>query len=266
MSGDDTLRPTVVGARLRILGTSLTVQRFDDAIDRFLRAAQDRSPFRAHFCTVHTVVAARTDEDLRAAFDSAEMLAMDGMPLVWVARRRGATTAERVCGPDVMLALADRGRNTGLRHYFLGGAKGVPEALAASMSKRFPGLIVAGASSPPFGPFDWVQNEAILAAVNATRPDVLWIGLGSPRQEVWAAENQRRLDVPIVLPVGAAFDFYSGRIRRAPRWMRSRGLEWLFRLAMDPRRLAWRYLRTNIQFVWLVAADTVKRRVRRTPG
>jgi N-acetylglucosaminyldiphosphoundecaprenol N-acetyl-beta-D-mannosaminyltransferase len=246
--------------RVEILGTWLDAHGFDDVIKRLVEAARDRDRLRAHFCTVHTVTDARSNAGLRAAFESAQMLAMDGMPLVWVARRRGARAAERVSGPDVMLALADRGRAAGLRHYFLGGAPGVPEAVATSLEGKLPGLSVAGTHSPPFAPISSEQDEAIVAAVNAARPDVLWIGLGSPRQEIWAADHQPRLDVPVILPVGAAFDFHSGRIRRAPKWMQGRGLEWLFRLAVDPRRLAWRYLRTNILFLWLLGRDALGRR------
>ena len=176
------------------------------------------------------------------------MVAMDGVPLVWVARRRGAVAAERVCGPDVMLTVCDRGRELGLRHYFLGGRPGVPEALRDRLTERFPGLLVVGAESPPFRALSAEEDAALVDRINDAAPHVLWIGLGSPKQEFWAADHEGALQAPLLLPVGAAFDFHSGNLRRAPRWMQRVGLEWLFRVAMEPRRLAGRYLTTNARF------------------
>ena len=248
--------------RVEILGIKLAVQQFDDAVESLIGHAQRRGSFRAHFCNVHAVVEAQSNIRLRTAFESADLLCMDGMPLVWLARRRGFAAAERVCGPDMMLALSDRGRSSGLRHYYLGGAADTPAALAAALTTRYPGLLVAGFSSPPFGQLTTEQNDAIVDQVNAAKPDILWIGLGLPKQEIWAADQQARLDVPLVLPVGAAFDFHAGRTPRAPRWMQRLGLEWLQRLSREPRRLGWRYLRTNVLFVFLVAKGLVRSRGR----
>jgi N-acetylglucosaminyldiphosphoundecaprenol N-acetyl-beta-D-mannosaminyltransferase len=252
--------------QISVLGVPLTAQAYDEAIERLTNAAASRVRLRAHFCTVHTLVEAHDDDRLRAVFESADMMAMDGMPLVWVARRSGARKAERVCGPDVLLSICDRGRETGLRHFFLGGRAGVPEQLAASLTTRYPGLDVVGTESPPFRPLSPDEDAALVAMINAANPHVLWIGLGSPKQEFWAAGHEDRLDVPLILPVGAAFDFHSGRLRRAPRWMQRSGLEWLFRLAAEPRRLLRRYVMTNGRFVFLVAREEVRRRVSRAIG
>ncbi len=250
----------VGGRRIEVLGTSLTSQTYSGAIARLLESAATGRRLRAHFCTVHGVVEAQSSEALRAAFASADMVAMDGVPLVWVARRRGVVAAERVCGPDVMLTLCDRGRETGLRHYFLGGAPGVPELLAARLGTRYPGLAVVGTCSPPFRPLSPEEDDALIAAINAARPQVLWIGLGSPKQELWAADHADALDVPLILPVGAAFDFHSGTVRRAPAWMQRAGLEWAFRLAMEPRRLFRRYVTTNARFALAVFREELSRR------
>ncbi len=250
---------TPVDERVRILGTPLTAQRFDSAIDRMIEAARTGQKLRAHFCTVHTIVEARSSVPLRTAFESAQMLCMDGMPLVWVAHWRGAPWAERVCGPDAMLALADRGRPAGLRHYFLGGGPGIPELLAGTLTARFPGLVVAGTHSPPFGTRASGLDVGLINKINEAAPHILWIGLGSPKQELWAVDHADALNAPVVLPVGAAFDFHSGRIRRAPVWMQRSGLEWLFRLAVDPRRLGWRYARTNLLFLWLLGREALGR-------
>lgn len=247
--------------RVRILDVRLTVQRFDAAIERLLAAASGpRSrPYRAHFCNVHTIVEAQSSRRLREAYESADMVAMDGAPLVAVSRFRGRV-GDRVTGPDVLLKLCDLGRQSGLRHYFFGGQPNVPAALASSLKIRFPGLIVAGHESPPFRPVTAEEDAAQVARINAAHPDILWVGLGAPKQEFWAADHQDRLSVGLILPVGAAFDFYSGRIRRAPRWMQRIGLEWLFRMLADPRRLVRRYAVTNTKFGWAILREELGRR------
>jgi len=250
-------------ATVEIVGIPVTAQRYADAIEALLSAVRDRRPFRAHFATVHSVVEATRDDALHTVFESADMVAADGMPLVWLSRRRGAPFAERVCGPDVMLSLCDRGREIGMRHYFVGGRPGTPETLGERLASQFPGLVVVGTTSPPFGPVDAAETSALLDAINRAAPDVVWIGLGSPKQEFWAAEHAGSLLAPLILPVGAAFDFHSGRLRRAPGWMQKAGLEWLFRLASEPRRLFKRYVTTNLRFLYLVAREFVAARRRR---
>jgi len=242
---------------VEIVGIPVTAQLYLDAIEAFLSAVKDRRPFRAHFATVHSVVEATRNEALHTVFESADMVAADGMPIVWLSRRRGAPWAERVCGPDVMLSLCDRGREIGMRHYFVGGRPGTPEALAERLATQFPGLVVVGTASPAFGPVDPAETVVLLDAINRAAPDVVWVGLGSPKQEFWAAEHAGSLLAPLILPVGAAFDFHSGRLRRAPRWMQKAGLEWLFRLGSEPRRLFKRYVTTNARFLYLVARELV---------
>jgi N-acetylglucosaminyldiphosphoundecaprenol N-acetyl-beta-D-mannosaminyltransferase len=243
-----------------ILGARVTMQRFDEAIARLLVAAQAGVPFRAHFATVHSVVESSKDRGLRDVFRLATMVCTDGLPLVWLARLRG-TPGERVCGPDTLLALADRGRELNLRHYFLGGAPGIPERLADNLKRRFPGLAVVGAESPPFRPISDQVDEQMIQRIRSSGAQVLWVGLGAPKQEFWAADHLDRLGSVVVLPIGAAFDFYSGRRRRAPRWMRRTGLEWMFRLLSEPRRLWRRYLVTNVTFVVLVGREEIRRRL-----
>jgi N-acetylglucosaminyldiphosphoundecaprenol N-acetyl-beta-D-mannosaminyltransferase len=247
---------------IRVLGVELRAQRYAQAIDDFIDVVRRDERRRAHFCTVHTLVESRQSPALLEALGSAWMVCMDGVPLVWVSKLRGVQ-AERVCGPDVMLTICDRGRELGLRHFFLGGASGTPERLAAAMTARFPGLAVAGTLAPPFRALTEDEDAAVVEAVNAAKPDVVWIGLGSPKQELWSADHEARLNCHLVLPVGAAFDFHSGRLRRAPRWMRGLGLEWLFRLAMEPRRLFRRYVVTNARFVFLITREEIGRRLGR---
>jgi len=177
------------------------------------------------------------DPELRRIYNASGMTTPDGMPLVWLSRLHGYHHVDRVYGPDLMLALCERSVKRGYRHFFYGGAEGVPEHLAARLQSRFPGLIVAGTYSPPFRPLRPEEDEQIVQLINETSPDIVWVGLGSPKQERWMAEHIDRLTAPVLIGVGAAFDFHTGRKPQAPRWMQRSGLEWLFRLLTEPRRL-----------------------------
>lgn len=241
---------------LSILGVDVAAVAYEPTIARLLDAITRRQKLRVHFCTVHTVIEATRDERLRTRLNAAEVVAPDGMPLVWVARLRGRMS-ERVCGPDVMPALLDRGRAIGARHFFYGGAPGIADRLAARMRARYPGVEIVGTYSPPFRPLTDEEDDDVVRMLEASGADCIWVGLGSPRQEHWLAEHRDRLSAPLLLAVGAAFDFHAGSKRRAPRLMQRTGTEWLFRLASEPRRLIGRYVRTNTLFVWLLAQDGV---------
>jgi len=154
-----------------------------------------------------------------------------------------------------MLAVCDAGRTTGLRHYFYGGNPGVAGELSDKLTTRFPGLQIVGTFTPPFRPLDPAETVALRTDVARTRPDVIWVGLSTPKQERFMAEHWRNLDAGVLIGVGAAFDFHSGRVRQAPRWIQRSGFEWLFRLCMEPRRLGPRYLKTNPLFVLRVLAQ-----------
>jgi N-acetylglucosaminyldiphosphoundecaprenol N-acetyl-beta-D-mannosaminyltransferase len=175
------------------------------------------------------------------------------MPLVWLGPR-GIT---RVYGPDLMLGVCDRGRAFGLTHYFYGGPPGVAEDLRAKLTARFPGLNVVGTFTHPFRPLTADEQRRLEGEIAATRPDVVWVGIGTPRQERFMAEYWHSLDAGLLIGVGAAFDFHTGRVKQAPRWMMRCGLEWFFRLCMEPRRLAGRYLKTNPVFVLRAIAQSV---------
>jgi len=208
---------------------------------------------RGYIClgTAHGLTTALRDPALEAAYAAAWLTTPDGMPLVWL----GPRGTGRVYGPDLMLAVCDAGRAVGLRHFFFGGVPGVAPLLAERLAARFPGLAVAGAATPPFRPLDTPETDAFRAEITRTRPDVIWIGLGTPKQELFMAAHAAGLDAGVLVGVGAAFDFHSGRVRQAPRWMQRGGLEWLFRLATEPRRLGARYLVTNPLFVFHVLAQ-----------
>jgi N-acetylglucosaminyldiphosphoundecaprenol N-acetyl-beta-D-mannosaminyltransferase len=202
------------------------------------------------FANVHGAVEAWKDPSLVGASRGAGLVVPDGMPLVWLGRLRGYGQVRRVYGPDLTLALTEAFAARGLRLYLYGGEPGVAEALARTLADRFPGLIVAGAEGPPFRPLTPAEDAAAVARINAASAHAVLIGLGCPKQERWMAEHRQALNAPVLLGVGAAFDFLTARVRQAPRWMMALGLEWLFRLLQEPRRLGRRYLVYNPVFVF----------------
>ena len=252
--------------RYPVIGTPIAAVTFEGAIRLLVDAPADRRRIHVHFCTVHSLVEAVDDPVLSAAFAAPDSLALpDGVPVAWVGRAQGQKV-QRVCGPDVMPALLDRSRATGARHYFYGGAPGVAERLAERMRAAYPGLTVVGSHSPPFRPQSAEEDAADAAMINAARPDYVWVGLGAPKQDLWAARMRSFLDAAVVLAVGAAFDFHSGGLRRAPAWMQRFGLEWLYRLAAEPRRLARRYFLTNTRFLILLARSRSGRAATSAPS
>ena len=243
---------------LSLLGVQVNTASFAAVLERALRAPETGERLAMHFAAAHSLVEANANPALRDALNTG-LTQPDGMPLVWLGRREGVPL-ERVCGPDFMPALAGAGVPLGRTHYFYGGAPGVPEALAAALVSRFPGLVVVGTMSPPFRVLTDEEDAAIVAQINAAQPDYVWVGLGAPKQDLWVASHRAVLQAPVLLAVGAAFDFHAGRKRRAPRWMQRTGTEWVFRLLSEPRRLLGRYTRTNLAFVRLVIADRLRRR------
>lgn len=238
--------------RVNILGvgiSALTMRRTLAVIDDWITRSE-----RRYVCvaTVHSVMEAQRDPALRDILNRSGLTTPDGMPLVWLSRWLGFPDVERVYGPDLLLALAEHGVDRGYRHFFYGGAPGVAERLAARLRERFPGIRIAGTHTPPFRPLAPDEDVAIVEVINGLKPDIVWVGLGCPKQERWMAEHVGRLEAPVLIGVGAAFDFHAGFKRQAPRWMQRHGLEWLFRLAQEPGRLWRRYLVYNPWFVLLV--------------
>lgn len=235
---------------------------FEEGVQWLLQAPGAGQRLSVHFVTAHTVVEASGNAALRAGLEAADFVAPDGMPLVWAGKLQGKTVS-RVYGPDTMLAVLDRGRSIGGRHYFYGGAPDVPARLAESLMAQFDGLEIAGYHSPPFRELTPEEDEEDVRRINDAHPDYVWIGLGSPKQDLWIAKHRDRLDAAVLLAVGAAFNFHTGDVRQAPDWMQSMGLEWLFRLAMEPRRLWRRYTVVNAKFIALVGRQAVRSLFRR---
>lgn len=240
----------------RILGQPVHPVSKQQAAEGVVRRALARSP-GAYVCltNVHTTVESQRDRRLREAADGAYLSVPDGMPLAWLLRRRGHRHTEKVTGVELMPMVAAAGTDVGLRHYLHGGSPGVADRAARRLERSVPGTRVVGASSPPFAEVDrWPLGE-LQDEITRTRPHVLWVGLGAPKQELWMARMSSILDVPVMVGVGAAFDYLAGTKRAAPTFVRHVGLEWLFRLAVEPRRLWRRYLVTNSTFVWRLVRD-----------
>jgi N-acetylglucosaminyldiphosphoundecaprenol N-acetyl-beta-D-mannosaminyltransferase len=181
----------------------------------------------------------RRDPHTREATARGGLILPDGVGVVLAAKLLGYGRRHRVTGPALMLDLCDQGRALGYRHYFFGGAAGVPEKLVCNLKQQFPGLIVAGAYSPPFRPMADAEKRQIIERINQTKPDVVWVGLGAPKQQKWMLEHVGKIEATALIGVGAAFDFHSGNVSWAPHFVRRCGIEWAYRLATNPRRM-WR--------------------------
>ena len=238
---------------VNVLGVGVSAVNMKLALDQIDTWTRSGAREYVCVCPVHSIMECRRSADVRRIFNSAGMVTPDGMPVVWVLRRSGQSHVSRVYGPDLLLAEMERSREAGHRHYFYGGGPGVAQRLADTMQKRFPGVAIAGVSEPPFAPLDQLATPATAAAINATRPDIVWVGMSSPKQDVWMARMRPLLDAPVIIAVGAAFDFHSGTVAQAPVWMQRSGLEWVHRLATNPRRLWRRYLVDNPWFLWELA-------------
>lgn len=243
---------------LQIGISAITLPRAVEVIAGWV-AARDRQ--YVNVCTTDVVLRAHDDAELAEILRSSGMATPDGMPLVWIGRLKGLDVG-RVYGPDLMLALCQHGLAAGWRHYFYGATEDVLRDLASRLTERFPSLQIAGVWAPPFRSLTPDEEAAVVARINEARADLVWVGIGTPKQDFWMANFRPRLEAPVLIAVGAAFNFHAGHVRQAPRWMMTAGLEWLFRLGMEPRRLWRRYLIGIPRFVWLVARQSLGRSVR----
>jgi N-acetylglucosaminyldiphosphoundecaprenol N-acetyl-beta-D-mannosaminyltransferase len=231
-----------------ILGTRVDATSYAEAVESVLALAEARAGGAIVAANVHVVMEAFDDPALQRAVNSAERVVPDGMPLVWALRRLGVPEAERVYGPSLTQQVCEAAARRGVPVGFYGSSWPVLSALVERLTGRLPALQVAYAHSPPFRPLDAEEERKDVEAIEASGARILFVGLGCPKQERWIAERREALSA-VLLGVGAAFDFLAGAKRQAPDWMARRGLEWLFRLASEPRRLWRRYLIQNPRFL-----------------
>ena len=236
--------------RVNVLGVEISVLNLDSAVAALAAAvAADR---RGYVCVtgVHGVMESQTDPELRRIHNASLLTTPDGMPMVWAGRLRGYRSMSRVYGPELMEHIFAWSQKSGATHFFFGGNTGVAEELKTQLERRFPGIRIVGTYMPPFRLLNAEEETALLAQVATAKPDFLWVGLSTPKQERFMAAYHQRLDAKILLGVGAAFDFHAGRVAQAPRWIQRSGFEWLYRTCREPRRLWKRYAVNNPRFVW----------------
>ena len=243
-------RPGASVRRRDVLGIPMAITDYAEAMDVMDQMVAERSPGWVVAAAVHVVMVAQRDELTRRALTAATLTVPDGMPIVWAANMLGEDLPNRVYGPELMHRYCQRSVEEGHRVWLYGGRdQGALVQLALTLRKNHPGIKIVGGYSPPFRPLTEEEDQAIADQINQSRPDVLWVGIGVPKQEKWMVRMRPRLEVPVMCAVGAAFDFHAGRVSQAPRWMQERGLEWTYRIAQEPRRLLPRYLYTNPRFL-----------------
>ena len=256
----DSLRPEsspeaeALGAQppstVNVLGTPLSLIDYDATLDWMDAMVAAEQTGYVCVCNVHAVMVAAEDPELRSALLGSSVNVPDGQPLVWAMNALGHHLDSRVYGPELMAQACARAVDTGQRLYLYGGRnQGALVQLALNLRQRYPGVKIVGGYSPPHRPLTGSERESVITEINGSRPDVVWVGIGVPKQEKWMAQMRPHLDAPVLVGVGAAFDFHAGLIPQAPSWMQQLGLEWAFRLAQEPRRLWRRYTRYNPRFV-----------------
>lgn len=239
--------------RVDVLGVPVSATTMTKALSRVEGWIRDQDPHFVTFTGVHGVMECQSDPELARIHCAAGMVAPDGMPMVWSSKLAGIKETTRVYGPDFLLAMAERAADKGYTSFFYGGNEGVADELAAGLTARFPGFRSVGTYCPPFRPLTAAEADEVVELIRSANPDMVWVGLSTPKQERWMAAFVDRLGVPALLGVGAAFDIHTGHLSQAPSWMQRHGLEWLYRLGVEPKRLWRRYLVNNPKFVAKVA-------------
>ncbi len=241
--------------KVRILDVELACLSAQEAVQRIERLIQEGGSHLVFFANAHTLCLAWEDPAYRSVLNSASLVLNDGTGISWAARRQGVRFQENLVGTDFIPFLCQNVQDRGYRFFLLGARPGVAQAAAQALQERFPLLSIAGTYH---GYFSTEENENVLARIREARTDVLLVGMGNPLQERWLHEHLASTGTAVGIGVGALFDYLSGRLKRAPRWMLDRGLEWVWRLAMEPRRLWRRYLIGNWKFIWYVLHDHPK--------
>lgn len=232
----------ILGVGVSAVNMTITL----DILDRWIRA---QKPHYVCVTGVHGIMESYRSRVTKRVHNEAGLVVPDGMPLVWLSRLQGYRHVERVYGPDLMLAVFQKSVDCGYTHFFYGGRPGVADMLANRMELRFPDVRIVGMYAPPFRRLSAAEDSSVCATINRSRPDIVWVGISTPKQERWMARHIGRLGSSVLIGVGAAFDFHAGVKSQAPRWMMRTGLEWLFRLLHEPVRLGPRYFRNNLPFM-----------------
>jgi N-acetylglucosaminyldiphosphoundecaprenol N-acetyl-beta-D-mannosaminyltransferase len=237
--------------KINILGVGVSTVNLQSAISQIEIWIKDQHETYITVTPAHALMDCYNHPELKPIFNRSGMTTPDGMAVVWILHLLGQREVGRVYGPDLMSAICERSLQTGWRHYIYGSTPNVIEDLRLKLGQRFPGINIAGTYSPPFRELSEAEDQDVVNNINAANPDIVWVGIGSPRQEVWMSQHLGRINAPVQIGVGAAFDFLSGHKKQAPRLIQRSGFEWLFRLLIEPKRLWKRYIQYPL-FVLLV--------------
>lgn len=245
--------------RVTVGGAQVDSEQETAVIDKIMRAAKEKEAFMVAFCNVHMAMTGLVNRDLHAALATADLCLPDGAPIAWFIRKAASKQQCRLSGPDLMSSLCDAAMERDEGVFLFGGRPETLDALRDALLSQFPRLRIVGALSPPFRPLTEEEKMDVVRTIAGSGAGLVFVGLGCPKQEIWMAENTRNIKA-VLLGVGAAFDFHAGMIKRAPKWMRNCGFEWLHRLLSEPKRLFGRYVVTNSQFALWVARNWTRRR------
>ncbi len=235
--------------RCDVLGVGISAVNIPLAVKTIDRWIARRSKNYVCITGVHGVMESQRDPALKHIHNAAGMVTPDGMPMVWMNKLRGNSHVTRVYGPDLMLAVCEESVKKGHKHFFYGGAEGVADLLKQRMEEKFPGIQVVGTYCPPFRPLTAEEDQKLIEQINASGADIVWVGLSTPKQERWMSGHIGKLDAPVMVGVGAAFDFHAGLKKQAPKFIQHSGFEWLFRMITEPKRLWKRYMINNPLFI-----------------
>ena len=237
----------------KILGILVEPLDMERAVARVREELEGRRKGYVCLIGVHGIMEAQRDPGLAQVYARASLMVPDGTPTVWVGRWQGFRSMQRVAGPDLMLEIFRREEFANCTHFLYGGKAGVAEELCENLKRNFPQVRILGTHTPPFRELTLQEEESLAMRIQELKPDIIWVGISTPKQERFMLRFLPRLDTTLMFGVGAAFDFHTGRIQDSPQWVKRAGLQWLHRLIQDPRHLLWRYLRNNSAFMWHIA-------------
>ena len=235
--------------------SATNLQKAAETIESWIRNKQ-----KSYVCVapVSTIVDCQKNTEYKEIINDASMVTPDGMPLVWIGKKRKIEGLKRTYGPDLMDLVCSRSQENGISHYFYGGKEESTASFRDGLLSRFPRLDIKGVYSPELKEIGELESENVLSDINNAGSDILWVGLGSPKQDYWMSLHRDKLNVPVMIGVGAAFDYISGAKSQAPKWMQKSGLEWFFRLMNEPGRLWKRYIAGNSLFLYLLLKEQMK--------
>lgn len=242
-----------------VLGTKISAINLEMAVAQIADWIKARTKVYVCVAPVSTVMDCQDDPNYRQIINRADMVTPDGMPIVWLGRRSGQKQVSRTYGPDLMESVCGAGQAKGYKHFFYGGNQKTADALSQSLKKRFPQIQIVGEHVPGFLAVGEREDPQVIEKINRSGADILWVGLGSPKQDYWMSLHRHQIAVPVIIGAGAAFDFLAGTKPQAPRWMQRSGLEWVFRLCCEPRRLWKRYLVGNTRFIFLLLTQPLRK-------